>query len=286
MRPMFCYPNWADAATLSGGSWDADFPESNVQDRRVKTIARSSDATLSSTQLIFNLGGTKRIDCVALFGTNLSLNASIRVSIDDAGSSEVYNSGWLDVYPTGVYPSGTELWGEPVSTVDSVAYAAGKRWPLILLPDSTSETLADGQYVTIEIDDTLNTDTFVDIGRVWISSSYQPTTASVLQGASFNIDDDSIRTVTDGGTYYFVERDRRKSWIFELGYMDDVENKVQILEMKRRLGTVGQILFVPNRDDEIGLREQSILGILDNPQPANVLARGLYRQPLRLLEEL
>lgn len=283
---MFCYPNWADTATLSGGSWDADFPETNLKDRRVKTIARTTDATLSATQIIADLGGTKRIDCVALFGTNLSLSAKVRVTIDNASLVEVYNSGWVDVYPTGVYPSGTELWGEPVSTVDAAAYAAGKRWPFILLPDSTSITLADGQYVTVEIDDSLNTDTFIDIGRLWVSSSYQPATASILQGASFNVDDDSIRTETDGGTYYFVERDRRRSWIFELGYMDDVENKVQILEMKRRLGTVGQILFVANRDDDIGLREQSILGVLENPSPASVLARGLYRQPLRLSEEL
>lgn len=283
---MFLYPNWADAGTLSGGAWSTDYPDTNLQDRRRKVVARSSDATLSSTQVVLDIGEVKRIDCVALIGGNLSLDAQVRVSIDDATPTEVYNSGWLDVYPASVYPSGTELWGETVTSVDADAYAAGKRWPFILLPDSTSVTLANGRHVTVEIDDQSNSDAYVEVGRLWVSSSYQPATASILAGASFNIEDDSIRTTTDGGTYYFVERDQRRQWIFELGYMDQYENKVQVLEMKRRLGTTGQLLFVPNRDDEIGLREQSILGVLDSPAAATVLAAGLYRQPLRLTEEL
>lgn len=283
---MFCYPNWADAGTLSGGSWETDYPDTNLQDRRRKVVARSTDATLSATQVVLDIGEEQRIDCVALIGGNMSLDAQVRVSIDDAGTSEVYNSGWVAVYPTGVYPSGTELWGESVTTVDADAYAAGKRWPFILLPDSTSETLATGRYVTVEIDDQSNSDAFVEVGRLWVSSSYQPANASILSGASFNIQDDSIRTTTDGGTYYFVERDQRRNWIFELGYMDQYENKVQVLEMKRRLGTTGQLLFVANRDDDIGLREQSILGVLDSPSAATVLSAGLYRQPLRLSEEL
>lgn len=282
---MFCYPNWVDAGTLSGGSWNASYPLTALQDRRRKVVARSTDATLSATQVVLDIGAEQRIDCVALIGGNLSLDAQVRVSIDDAGLTEVYNSGWVAVYPASVYPSGQELWGETVTSVDADAYAANKRWPFILLPDVTSVTLATGRYVTVEIDDQSNSDGYVEIGRLWVSSSYQPS-GSLLQGASYNIQDDSTRTTTDGGTYYFVQRDVRRSWVFELGYMDQYENKIQVLEMKRRLGTTGQILFVPNRDDDIGIREQSILGVFDEPSPATVLSAGLYRQPLRLSEEL
>jgi len=285
MRPMFCFPNWADDGTLSGGTYDVDFPRTNMQDRRPRVIARTSDTLESITQVTVDLGEEKRIDCVALLGTNLSLNAEVQVTIEDAGSSVIYSSGWLDAYPA-IYPSGTELWGESVTSVPQDAWDAGKRWPFILLPDTAETTFGNGQIVTVEIKDLLNPEGYIEIGRLWVSSSYQPTTASILQGASFNIDDESTKQTTDGGTYYFVERQRRKSWVLELGYMDDVENKVQILEMKRRLGVSKQLLFVPNRDDELGKYEQAILAVMDQPAPAQVLAKGLYRQPIRFMEEL
>lgn len=73
------YPNRSDDGTLSGGSWEASLPLTNLQDRRLAKIARSTDATEANTQFENDLGELRWIRTVALANHNLGPSATIRV---------------------------------------------------------------------------------------------------------------------------------------------------------------------------------------------------------------
>ena len=80
---MFCAPNRADAGTLSGGSWEATLPLTNLQTRWLSDVARSTDAALASTKFVCDQGSAKRVRAVYLGGHNLSLAAKYLVRAYD-----------------------------------------------------------------------------------------------------------------------------------------------------------------------------------------------------------
>lgn len=71
-------PNRSDEATLSGGSYQATLPLTNMQNRRLKQVARSTDATLPNTQWQGDFGATKTIGICALLNLNWSSSARWR----------------------------------------------------------------------------------------------------------------------------------------------------------------------------------------------------------------
>ena len=93
-RPIFGYPNHADVATLSGGSWEASLPLANLQHRLLSRVARSTDAALASTQFDADLGSTGRAVRIAALpckdGGRLTRAARWRVrasTLSDFGAS-------------------------------------------------------------------------------------------------------------------------------------------------------------------------------------------------------
>lgn len=74
---------WSDVGvlvtpTLSGGSWEADLPLTNLQDRRLHRIARSSSAAVTNTVFTADLGTDRAVRCVALVKHNLSEAGTVR----------------------------------------------------------------------------------------------------------------------------------------------------------------------------------------------------------------
>jgi len=76
MATRIGYGNLIDSATLSGGSWDADFPLDNVKTRFLGQRARAAGTSVSFT---VTLGGATAIGAVAVAG-NLSPTATITVT--------------------------------------------------------------------------------------------------------------------------------------------------------------------------------------------------------------
>lgn len=88
---LLAYPNRIDAATLSGGSWSETLPQSNLQDRLLRKVARTADAKINSTLVQMDLGAEYAIGCVAAAAHNLSSAARVRVT----GSAS--SSAWTDI---------------------------------------------------------------------------------------------------------------------------------------------------------------------------------------------
>jgi hypothetical protein len=80
---LFGSPVYSDVGvlvtpTLAGGSWEATLPLTNLQDRRLHRVARSSSAAEADTRLQLDLGAERPVRVVCVPKHNLSVGAKWR----------------------------------------------------------------------------------------------------------------------------------------------------------------------------------------------------------------
>lgn len=84
---FLAWQNRVDAATLSGGSWLSTLPITNMQDRQLQKVARTTNAAATSTTFDVDLGNPYPIGCVALVNHNISVNGRVKISAATATAS-------------------------------------------------------------------------------------------------------------------------------------------------------------------------------------------------------
>lgn len=80
---LFGYPVFSDVGTVyspsfSGGNWTTALPLSNVQDRKLSLVARSSGVTTADTLFTADLGVSRRIGILGVYGHTMSRSATLR----------------------------------------------------------------------------------------------------------------------------------------------------------------------------------------------------------------
>ncbi|HUU45196.1 MAG TPA: hypothetical protein VM118_05630, partial [Acidobacteriota bacterium] len=257
---MFCYPNWVDHSdtVLSGGSWETALPLSNLQDQRLARVARSTDDATASAIVNLDFSNQKYIYVFAIPSSNLTIDALVKVSLSNNSdmSSPTYSTGWVKAYPV-IYPSDMPLWDDPGTWDGYLAqdeYDLGETygWTHVL----TAPT--NGRYCRVEIDDTANPDTYIDLGRLVIASGYQPI-INFEVGAGLGWQTASTVSETDGGASYHNDRPRKRIFNCVLIYQSDDEAMVHMWTIQRMLGTSTQIFFVFDISDTVHLPRRSFL---------------------------
>lgn len=103
------WSNRTDASTLSGGSWVATLPLSNLQNRQIQRVARSTNVAVTSTQFQIDLGQARNIGVLALVAHNMAVTSKVRVTGSDATSawtslltnaSDFSNAAWVKATTT------------------------------------------------------------------------------------------------------------------------------------------------------------------------------------------
>jgi len=284
---MFGYPIHSDSssASLSGGSWEASLPLSNLTDARVTKVARSTDALTASTTFDVDMGQDRYISMVCLVGHNLSLNATVRVYGDDAASFAApdYDSTALDAFGN-VYPASMPTWIDPADRDQQLTaedWAAGYKVDFI----HVLSTPTSARYWRIAISDTGNTDGYVEIGRLVIASAYQPT-INMAKGAGLGWQTSSTRTESRGGAFFHEDRPRRRVFNFTLPMVDTDEALVHGFELQRALGTTNQLFFIFDPDDTVHMHRRSFLCVLDSLSPLQMPYTDWVEQPMSVIEEL
>jgi hypothetical protein len=264
--------NRTDAGTLSGGSWQATLPLTNLQNRQVQKVARSSNALTTSTQFTIDLGAARAIGVVALVVHNISVVGKVRITASDTAGFTVtyYNSGWIDVWPTGMVPQALLEWEEDnfwLGTLSANA-RAGYQSPFIHLLPSAQNL----RYWKVEVDDTGNTDGYVQIGRLFMAATWVPS-VNYAYGAGLGYQDPTPIDVSLSGAEYFDVRSRFRVFNFELQYILGTEAYAYALDMQRLCGNSGEVLVVPDSSDTANQPYRAFVGRLlqmgpiQQPQP-------------------
>ena len=255
---MLGIPNRIDSATISGGSWQATLPLADLQNRTLGKVARSSDALATSTKFDVDLGTEKNIRLLSLVNHNLSLDATVRIKAAATADFAIlaYDSGSVEVWPV-VYPSETLAW-EDNNWWDG-KYTAEQRegytWSFNHILAANSLT----RYWRVEITDTANASGYVQIGRVFIGTAWQPE-INMSYGVALGWETDTAIQRARSGSLYFDRRTPRRVVRFSLETMLIDDAMANAFEVQRRAGIDGEVLFIFDPDDKVHALRRRFLG--------------------------
>jgi len=261
---MFAFPNRADEATLSSGSWETTLPLANLQNRTLGVVARTTSDANASTKLDIDLTVARYILALSLVNHNASLDALIRVrgSTVSNFASNVYDSGWIDVWPT-VYAFGDIPWGE-INWWDGKYSEEERAGYTQTFTHVISATLA--RYWRVEIDDTANADGYIQIGRLFIGGGWQPS-FNMLSSATLGWETSTEIQLAKSGAEYFQRRTSYRVVQFQLGHMPGDEGMSKAFELMRRAGTDAEVLYLFDPTDTLHALRRQFLGRLRKLSP-------------------
>ena len=267
------FPNRATTTAVTLGAWSASLPAANVGDSDIARVARSVDATTASTKLCVDLGAAYALRAIALVNHNLSAVAQWRVLLGTtAGASDVYSgslAGWLSA----TFDASMAALG-----MQDTEYLRDGTPAIIVLPQAYT-----ARYVTIEISDATNPSGYVQIGRVFAGGGISP-----RYNASYGLQDSWIDLSTsdrsESGALWTTPRRRlRKVQMVLDGLTLDEGDALH--EMQRVLGTVDEVLYVPNLGDMAQSQRYGMLGTISEMSPLEYPYFRMRRLPLSITQK-
>ncbi|BBK37677.1 hypothetical protein STAQ_27550 [Allostella sp. ATCC 35155] len=160
--PILGYENWAEGATASGGSYTTSRPAANMQTIELGVVARTTNASTSSTIRVFDLGAARSIRLVAITSHNLSAAATVRVraASSEAGLTsgpavDVTQNAWL---------------GANTPATNTTRRGTRLRMPCALVVLSADQNY---RWWRVDIADSGNPDGYVKIGYLQLWQAIQ-----------------------------------------------------------------------------------------------------------------
>ena len=271
---LICYPDRAGDATLSEGSWQASLPLDNLKSLPLGRVARSTNVSASSTKIKIALSTSRAISVLVLCAHNLSINAQYKLtaSANSSLSPTVYDSGWLDVWPRIWTTEQLEWeddrwWDGTISAEERESYVSN-------LVHAFASTLA--QYWRLELSDTGNADGYVQAGRLFLATGWQPT-VNYDYGNSFGWETTVQAEQSLGGQQYFSRQAHQRVFRLGLSWLISDEAHGRVWEIQRALGVDGELFVVPDMDDVVNLTRRAFLARLRALDPI-VYPQYLYYQ--------
>lgn len=244
---LLAFDNQADTAVLSGGSWVPSLPLTNLQNEVQGRVARSTDASESSTWFDVDMQRLRMVRAIAIPAHNLSLQSAFRIrgGSDPDFTTNAFDSGETDVWPT-IYPFGTvpfgadNWWGGKPTERDR----RGLNPTLVyLLPQSTNVRL-----IRVEFFDEGNADGYVQAGRLFIADGWQPSINVTVGNLGHSWEDPSLITPAISGTEYKDRRAKRRVARFAFEFLTEAE-AMQAFDIMRVCGTTEEVLYIHDPDD-------------------------------------
>lgn len=274
---IFGYQNRIDESTFETyGSWETTLPLLNLKNRLLSKVARSVDATATSTRLRFAIAKDRVVGVLAVANHNLTVDATFRYRIysDSGYSTMVYDSGTLNVWPD--MPYGYYEWEEEpfwdLSMTDEQRILSAKT----LIHIQTNITNA--RYYQIEFFDTANPDGYVQLGRIFLGTKYQPE-ANMNLGASIGLETDTLIDKALGGAEFFDRRESFRVARFTLDYLNQSDSIINS-DMMRISGVDAEVVFVWDNSTDIIRNRRGFLGRLRSlsqiEQPYNTRFQTTY----------
>jgi hypothetical protein len=256
-KALIGFPRVTDEFTLSGGSWDADYPLANLQALPLSRVARSVDLNTANTLLIATAAGQVRVGLIALCRHNLSLSAGIRLRCwyDVARTSLAYDSGSVAVWPE-VYPYDQIEW-------EDLSFWTGTYSSTELLDTAWTRFFDLGRdylvaAIEIDITDPTNGDGYVQAGFLEIAARGE-LAVNFEFGAQYGFRFRSTSIEATGGSLYFNRKPKPRRFIGSVKYDTRNEALSRHYERLRQFDLVTPFLWVPNADEAIHLQRTVFL---------------------------
>lgn len=256
--------NLVGTATLSGGSWTASLPLTNLADqsRYVSLPARQPDpADLAASRFDVELLRPRYVDMLAILFHTLSLDALVRVTAapqDGDIESPPFDTGWRRVHGRWflteqlAYEEPNWWTGYPVAD-DLELYPRHLFLPLKLAFAAF--------HIRVEIDDRSNTAGYFDLGGLWVSAAWSPR-FNFERGRDARFLSRDLTDETPGGLNIHEARQARRTMTVNWSLLSSQEAR-RLYDSGARVGRTKPVLFVPDADDETGLIREAFVSNFD-----------------------
>ena len=227
----------------------------------MQKVARSTNAVATSTKFDIDLGQARTIGVAALVVHNISVSGTVRITASDTNTFTTlyYDSGDVAVWPSGQIPLNLLEWEDDnywLGTLSQQA-RAGYQSPYIhILP--TSKNML---YWRVEVKDTVNSDGYIQIGRLFLAAGWTPS-INYSYGAGLGYEDPTISETSLGGAEFFDVRPRFRSFSFGLNYITSTEAYSSVMDLQRMCGNSGEVLVVPDQSDTTNQPARAFVGRL------------------------
>ena len=261
---FLAYQNRTDQATLTGGTWQASLPLANLKKRLLSQVARSTNATKAATQFTAQISQVKFIRTVSLCRHNLGTTAKVRVRlVNTSTTTTVYESGWQDAWPAIWNTVDLEWefdnWWDGRPSADDIA-----SYPSNHIVIAGNGAMAN--QIIVEIDDEDNTSGYVQIGRLFIGSGFQPG-ENMAYGASLSWESRTNVQEAESGAEWFDQKAAFRVARFELPILSEAEAMGGVFELQRIADIHGEVLFIFDPDDTQQKLRRSFVGRLRSLSP-------------------
>lgn len=206
-------------------------------------VARSTNATLASTQFQVILSENCSLRMLGLIGHNLSLDAGVRYRLyGDAAQTELlHDTGFFDVWPR-VYPFGTlpwydKRWWNGKYSAEQIARFTTIT-PLLLGTDFSARA------IRVEIADTTNPDGWIQIGMMEPAGAWQ-FSINPDPGAEYGLNSRSVIRQTQGGAEDYDRRIAERSWRGQITYLERDEALAKGFDFLQDTDTTDPFIWMP-----------------------------------------
>jgi hypothetical protein len=250
------YNNMIDAATLSGGSWEATLPLANLKSRYLSKVARSANDDAASTLINIDLGSAKPVQAFGAIKTNISAS----------GATYRLRLGNDNTFATSLYDSGT--------------VSANAQSPDLVLGLASAVT---ARYGRLEIVDTSNAAGYVQIGRLFLGPALAPAD-NYSKGAELGYQSRTSVQQSLGGVDHFDVRPGRRLFEFALDWLTEAEAFNQALELQRICDIHGEVLLIRDPADTTYNQKRHFLGRMEQLSPIKNPYLTNHQAGFRVLE--
>lgn len=265
----FTDTNLAATGAISGGAWaTAPLSLDNLltDERFVAAPARCPDCTdLADSQFDVELANAATVNFVALLFHTMSLAAKFRVSGREPGGDWVtpaFVTDWMDVYGR-VYDSADLPWEAEnwwLGQVLSSEIDLFRRHRFFAFDDQLVEA------VRFEFDDVTNPAGFIDLGGVWIASTFSPS-ANFERGRDLGFEVRSPQDEGPSGRLFTEDRPSRR--VVNIPWQGlTTPEAYRMFDAGARAGIGKTVIFVPDSDDEPGGIREAFPAVFKAPPGA------------------
>lgn len=155
----------------------------------------------------------------------------------------VSDSGWLDMWPSGLDAEESLGMNVPAALILSTAFSA--------------------RYWSVQISDAANSAGYVDVNRLVVAGAFQPT-VNVAWGAELGVDTLTVRDRARSGVAFYDEqpRFRRSTFVFDNG-LTETEAMTGALDFLRIAGIHQQFFFMWDPTDTTHIHRRAFLACLE-----------------------
>ena len=261
-KVRFGYKNRIDAATLSGGSWQA--PLTNIQTLRLAQRARSTTTNSNDCLINIEFDKDRLIQVVSVNAHNISTDGYVRIFAGSApGLNDLYDSGEVEVWPP-MYSTLSLHWRDYHFWSGKIDEEARKEYQKNFIHICTASVKT--KYWGIQVYDANNTDGYIEIGRLFMGRLFAPQ-FNVIYGAQMAWEDNSKIESSLVGVEYMSKVPMTRVAQVNYDYSFRREALEGLYELQRQSGTTQEVLFIGNADDPGQMVRLGFLGRFRRIEP-------------------